>query len=410
MKPAAASAQVREWFEEHGRAVEMKLARSGVPSAADRADLKQEVFMSAFLALISGKNIVEPRAWLKACARKKACNYREKESQRAPHAGEQEVVSTMASPAQNAEDREELCLVFECLDEEMEEVVLSRADGLSWDETALKNRITVARAKYLYTMAVTLMAEALKREDSRTGKRRTVSFPIWLAQVVDALRAEVDNASPELDRRIRENLERFMEAAGAGATDFESERVSIASPSSISIQITPPAPPMTDGTVLGMLGNGILIGIFFAYLSHGATGEKPSPEPRGSGSIRALALCESAERMGKNEAPAPFLSANESRMIPREADTQRHHAAQSVPATVPLKVTLGAVSLIDRARVALHEGNEREALALLSQHARTFPGKQGEEARQSLASLVCVSPAARDTAECTAMGPSSASK
>ena len=219
MKPADAAPLVRQWVNEHGRAVEMTLARCGVAIVADRADLKQEVFATAFLTLLRGETIDTPGAWLKGCARKKASNHCRKESRKAPVEGG-EVVSTMASPAQLAEDREAIRLAFECLDNESQDIVLAaRAEGLSWDAIALERGITVSRARYLYTLAVTHMEAVLKREDSRTNKHRAVAFPILLAQVFDAIRAEVDSTPPELDRQVREGLDRFMEAAGAGGMD-----------------------------------------------------------------------------------------------------------------------------------------------------------------------------------------------
>jgi DNA-directed RNA polymerase specialized sigma24 family protein len=254
MKPVDAAPEVRRWVDQHGRLVAMMLAHCGVRAEADRADLTQEVFTTAFLALLRGEAIDAPGAWLKECARKKASNHRRKESRRAAPAGGEEVFGTMASPAQLAEDREALCLAFECLDQESQDIVLAvRSDGLSWDDIAGERGIKVDRARYLYALAVTRMEAALKREDERTNTQRSLAFPILLTQVFDAIRAEVDNRSPELARRVREGLDRFMEAAGAGAPDPESERVSIARPSPNSIQVTPPpAPSMPVGPVLGI--------------------------------------------------------------------------------------------------------------------------------------------------------------
>lgn len=403
MKPADAAPVVRRWLDEHGRAVEMTLARSGVPTAADRADLRQEVFITAFLALLRGDEIDKPRAWLNECARKKASNYRRKESLRAPPASG-EVVSTMASPAQTAEDREALCLAFECLDQESQEIVLAvRADGLSWDDVARERGITVDRAKYLYTLAVTQMEAALNREDSRANKRRSVPFSILLTQVFDAIRAEVDGGSPELDRRVREGLDRFMESAGAGATDPESERVSVARPSPISIQITtPPAPPMTVGPVLGILGGGIAIGIILGYLLRGVTPDRPSPEPGRARSVPVLAMVESSEEVSDTQASAPLPPASRSRMRPGELLAQNSEGAKRSTATVLLKVAPapGSLVLIDRARAAFRAGNERAALALLAQHARSFPGRPDGEDRRELLQLVCAAPAVRGAEEC----------
>jgi hypothetical protein len=320
----------------------------------------------------------------------------------------------MASPAQLAEDREALCLVFECLDQESQDIVLAvRAEGLSWDEIASERGITVARAKYVYTLAVTQMDAALKREDDRTNKRRSIMFPILLKQVFDAIRAEVDNVSPELDRRVREGLDRFMEAAGAGAPDPESERVSVARPTPISIQITtPPAPSITVGPVLGIPGGGIVIGIVLGYLLHNTAPDRPSPEPSRARSIPVFAMVESPETMSDVPSVNPLIPANESRVSPGEPLAQSRQGIKSDAAAGPLGVVPSSESLmlIDSARAAFRAGNARAALALLAQHARSFPGKRDEKDRRKVSTLVCADPAVRGAAECIDVTPSSAPK
>ena len=150
MKTAEAAPLVRRWLTDHGRSVELTLARSGVSAPADRADLKQEVFVTAFLALLHEEQIDTPRAWLNECARKVASNYRRKEERRARPAGGKEIATLMTSPEQTAQDREALRLVFECLDEESREIVFAvRGDGLSWAEIARERGITIDRARYV---------------------------------------------------------------------------------------------------------------------------------------------------------------------------------------------------------------------------------------------------------------------
>ena len=413
MKPADAAPLVRQWVNEHGRAVEMTLARCGVAIVADRADLKQEVFATAILTLLRGETIDTPGAWLKGCARKKASNHCRKESRKAPVEGG-EVVSTMASPAQLAEDREAIRLAFECLDNESQDIVLAaRAEGLSWDAIALERGITVSRARYLYTLAVTHMEAVLKREDSRTNKHRAVAFPILLAQVFDAIRAEVDSTPPELDRQVREGLDRFMEAAGAGGMDPESERVSVARPSPISIQITtPPAAALTVGPVLGILGGGIVIGAIIGYLLHGASPDKPSPEPSRARSIPVLARIESAGRMDDVQAPARLVPASGPVMMSGEPPAQGRQGDRIGSARDPSRAAPASESrtLIDRARSTFRAGSARAALALLVQHAHRFPGKRDEQDRGKLLQLVCAAPAVRGAAQCADVAPSSAPK
>jgi DNA-directed RNA polymerase specialized sigma24 family protein len=413
MKPADAAPLVRRWYEQHGRSVDMTLARCGVSTAADRADVKQDVFSTAFVTLLRGDAIHNPAAWLTGCARKKASNYHRRQIRQAPvEAGE--AVSAMASPAQLAEDREALFLVFECLDQESQDIVLAvRGEGLSWDDIASERGITVARAKYVYTVAVTLMDEALKREDERTNKRRSIVFPLLLKQVFDAIRDDVDSASPDLDRRVREGLDRFMEAAGAGAPDPEGDRVSVARPTPISIQITtPPAPSITVGPVLGILGGGIVIGIVLGYLLHNTAPDKPLPEPSRARSIPVFAMVESAETMSDVPPVNPLIRASESRAYPGEPLAQSSQGIKSDAVADPLSVAPSSESLmlIDNARAAFRAGNARAALALLAQHARSFPGKRDEKDRQKLLKLVCAAAAVRGAAECVGVASSSAPK
>lgn len=295
-----------------------------------------------------------------------------------------------------------MLLVLACLDEELQDIVLAfRVDGLFWDEIAAERGITVDSARHQYKMAITLMTEAWKREDAKSGKRRWVPFPILLTQVFDAFRAEVDSDSPELDRRVRETLDRLMEEAGACDPDPESERVSVATLSPPTIQITlPPAPPTPGGMVLGVLGNVIVIGVFIAFLIRGTTPENPLSELTHARSIPALALFESGEEMGKGEAVAPLFPVKETRITFRKAVAPSHRDADRALATDPLNVASASLTLIDLARTAAQRGNTREGLALLAQHARDFPGKHNEALRRDLILLVCSAHEARGAADC----------
>ena len=409
MEPAEAEPLVCQWLEKHGREVKLTLMRYGVMNEEDRAELEQEVFAAAFDALLRDKPINHARSWLKECARKYASNYRRKESLREP-SSEAEVVSTMVSPAQAAEDREALRIAFDSLTEDLQELVLAlRFHGSSWDEVARERGITIDQARHLYAVAVEQMKAALEREDPRGHKRRILAFPILLALFLDALRANVDNASPELDRRVREGLEHFMRSAGAGATGPESERVSVACPTPSIPVITPPARPMTVGPALGLLGGGLSIGIVIGYLIHGPPLDEPSLEPRLAQSIAAPAMVEPAEQRGDARDPAPVLPVNGSRGIPGELLAQGTRSARSASAADGLKVasSSGSRLLIDRARVASQTGDVRATLALLAEHARSFPEEDAED-RREVRQHVCAAPAARGATECASPPPSSA--
>lgn len=405
MTPEDAAPLVRRWFEQYGRLVAITLVRYGVRTAADRAELGQEVFILAFLTLLRGEVIDSPGVWLKECARKKASNHRRKEALRASFASEnEEAISPMVSPAQLAEDREALNLAFECLDEQSQDIVLAvRADGQSWDDVAAERGITVHRARYLYALAVTQMEAALKRDDARTSKHRAVAFPILLAQVFDAIRAEVDATPPELDRQVREGLERFMKAAGAGGTDPESERVSAARPTPPSIQNTaPPAPSTTIGPVLGILGGGVATGILLGYLLHGASPARLSPDPSRALSAPALAKVEAMVTTSGGPSSEPPLPSNQSRLVPDEriARGRQGSVRGSAADRSNVAVSPGSQVLIDRARIDFRAGNAAAALALLALHAQRFPAKVDEGDRSALLQLVCADPSVRGAAEC----------
>src|SRR5689334_20980849 len=87
MLPAVAAALLRSWFAAHLVTVRRALAWFGVTDREDRADLMQDVFFSAYLALVRGEQIDNPRAWLRESARKHASNYRHKEIRRSRHTG-----------------------------------------------------------------------------------------------------------------------------------------------------------------------------------------------------------------------------------------------------------------------------------------------------------------------------------
>ena len=250
---------------------------------------------------------------------------------------------------------------------------------------------------------------ALQRANAKRAKRRFLAFPILLAQFFDALRSDVDGVSPELDRRVREGLDRFLESAGSSETEPESERVSFACPTP-SIQITAPAAwSMTARPVLGLLRGGVAIMIVIGYLLQGAPLDEPSPEPRRAQSIPALAVIEPAEPNRDAGATAPPLSANGSRRVSGELLPKDTQGVRSSSAPDPWKGASSSESrqLIDLARVASRTRDAHAALALLAQHARSFPGKDAKD-RRKVWQLVCASPAARSATECVNPPPSPA--
>jgi hypothetical protein len=166
---------------------------------------------------------------------------------------------------------------------------------------------------------------------------------------------------------------------------------------------------MTVGPALGVLGGGLSIGVVIGYLVHGAPLDEPSLEPGRAQAIPAPAMVEPAEQRGDARDTTPLLPANGSRGIPGEALAQGTRSARSASAADGLKVasSSGSRLLIDRARVASQTGDVRATLALLAQHARSFPDEDAED-RRDVWQHVCAAPAARGATECANPPPGGA--
>jgi hypothetical protein len=123
-------------------------------------------------------------------------------------------------------------------------------------------------------------------------------------------------------------------------------------------------------------------------------------------------MVETTETTGDVPPVNPLIRANESRVFPGEPLAQSSQGIKSGAVADPLSVAPSSESLmlIDSARAAFRAGNARAALALLAQHARSFPGKRDEKERQKLLKLVCAAPAVRGAAECVDVASSSAPK
>jgi DNA-directed RNA polymerase specialized sigma24 family protein len=169
---AAAAIKVRPWSKAYTVTVRRALAWFGVTEREDRADLAQDVFFSAYLALVRGEQIENPRAWLRECARKHASNYRHKARRRSPHIGGDPLVYGK-DPEQIMSDRERLTQALAVLTEGEKEIVLDiRVDGVSWGPAAQERGITIDQARYLYERAISKMDKALF-DSGKRGFRRT---------------------------------------------------------------------------------------------------------------------------------------------------------------------------------------------------------------------------------------------
>ncbi len=408
MVPAVAEALLRSWFTAYLVTVRRALAWFGVTDREDRADLTQDVFFSAYLALVRGEQIDNPRAWLRESARKHASNYRHKELRRSPHAGG-ELLGHVKDPEQIVSDRERLRRAFEGLSEDVQAIVFDvRADGVSWGEVARERGITIDQARYIYQRAVSQMEEVLKRDEPKKT-RRGVGLPIELALLGGAASAEADDASPDTRRRLWESLEQRMDAVSVSAVDPGREHAH-GPPSSpvVGSSKAALAPHPALGTVVGLLGGGIMIG----YLLRGLP---PARSPLiSSPAAQASMLAAIAPPDSRSAAAAPLVPA--SRMIRTSSTspsgaTARHEPPPAVvgarergtPAAPSPKVDSSrrSTKLIDSARSALTVGNAREALDMMTQHARQFPEKQEAEMRRGLLQLICSKPGALGASECS---------
>ena len=226
MAPGDAATLLRHWFTAHLRTVGRALAWFGVSAREDRADLAQDVFFAAYLALLRGEPIDNPRAWLRECARKHASNHRRKDLRRTRPTGE-DTPGYVHDPEQIAGDRERLQRAFASLDEDAQSLVFDvRADETSWREVARERAITVDQARYLYHRAVTQMEDVLKRDDPNEKERRSIGPPIslTLALLEGTLRAEADDDSQNTRRQIRDFLEQRVGATASEAANHLAER------------------------------------------------------------------------------------------------------------------------------------------------------------------------------------------
>ncbi len=159
---------VRPWVTVHLVTVRRALAWFGVTEREDRADLAQDVFFSAYVALVRGEKIENPRAWLRECARKYASNHRHKKLRRRLHFGGDLRVDDK-DPEKITSDRERLHQALAVLTENAQAILLDiRAKGVSWAEAARKRGITIDQARYIHECAVLDMKNSLATNDKAT--------------------------------------------------------------------------------------------------------------------------------------------------------------------------------------------------------------------------------------------------
>ena len=165
---AAAAIKVRPWVKAHTVTVRRALAWFGVKEREDRADLTQDVFFSAYLALVHGEQIENPCAWLRECARKHASNYRHKKRRRSPHIGGDPLVYGK-DPEQVTSDCERRNKALATLTEDAKNIVVDiRIEGVSWAEVAQERGLTIDQARYTYQRAISQMEKALLDSEKKS--------------------------------------------------------------------------------------------------------------------------------------------------------------------------------------------------------------------------------------------------
>ncbi len=420
MEPAEAALLVARWRVEYGFIVTRTLVKYRIDNIADRAELEQDVFLAALLALRQGEPIDRPAAWLTDCAWKVAANYRRKVYRRKMATGATEAVkkdvpmnyeeipSRLPSPEQVTEDRERLSLILESLDEEARSIILAvRGEGKDWQEVAHERGLTIDQARYLYNKAVKKVEAVLAKAEPETSKRRSIPVELLLLQLFDTLRFDLEESTPELDRQALEALEQRMKDAESSELDPEAERVSFAQPAPPPTQ-TPAffTLPLVGHTALWLLGVGL--GVALLHLLWGAPRDKPARDPIHTQAVPGLALIKPAQPSRDSSVTAPPFPVVVSSAIPGEPRPDDTQSARPPVAAAPLEKASSSESrrLIDAARDASRAGNVREALALLSQHAHRFPDRDTED-RRITRQLVCTIPAASSVKECASPAPGS---
>jgi RNA polymerase sigma factor (sigma-70 family) len=410
MRESDAATLIRQWWRDYGHTVRRTLNFYGVATEEDRAECKQEVFITAFKALVSGASIENPRAWLRECSRKHASNFRAKARRKGISPTLIENVDRL-SPEQIADDREMLYIALESLDEERQDIVLAMSlEGASYEEIARERGISIDRMRYLHNSARQQMELALKRANTRSFKRRFLTLPLLLARLFDALWTE---ACPALDRRARAGLESFLASAVPTEPEPESERVSFVQPA-LSMQSTPPharlwaVRPAFEVTRWGS-SSAIALGLLLL----GASLREPSPEPRSAQSTPPLALNELAKPLRDAGATLPAAPASEPDAAPGGLPPREPRSARGAFASAPLDAapSMGSQHLLDRARAhaAFQPDGLHLALELLALHARRFPGNEVAD-RRSVLRIICGARAARGAPECASLLASSAAR
>jgi DNA-directed RNA polymerase specialized sigma24 family protein len=419
MLPRVAATMLRPWFKAHIVTVRRALAWFGVTEQEDRADLTQDVFFSAYLALVRGERIENPRAWLRECARKHASNYRHKERRRSPHIGGDPLVHGK-DPEQIVAARERLHRAVAGLSAEAQSLIFDiRADGVSWAEVAHERGITIDQARYIYQRSVAQMEEVLNRDDLKEKARRLAAIPLDLALLGGASSeggGAADDASPDTCRQQWKSLEQRMGADGEPVHEQEGPPSSSLAGSAASI-----APHAARSLLGSLVGEGLAIGAVISYLL-----QLPSPArspPLASPIEQTSTLATIAPPDSSSVIAPPLIPVSPvspvsptdptdptSQTTPAEPPTRREapsalvkgreRSAKAVPR--PREVyDAGSMALIDQARSTLTLGKLGEARDLSAQHTRQYLEKHHADARRDLLRMICAKPTERGAPECS---------
>ncbi len=391
---------VHQWIDRHTRAVLTTLTCCGVPER-DRPDLAQEVFFTAYSALLRSEQVfVEaPRAWLCEVARRKANNYRRKPGRCLESVPTEEAASALADPEQRTEQREIMDLLDQLGADEQGVLVDVRVEGLTWDEVAQERGLTVPRAKYLYRVAVHRMEEACRAAAPAT--RRSFVLAIGLEKTFGALRAETHGASVAQEW-IRASVEAWM-----GAPAPTPGPVNGAGPAPVSIEIYAPSASVGTAPVLGVLGGALAAGLLMGWLLHGPSASEPIAALR-SAAVPIPTLATDEPPAGIVEARFAALDLASPAAPPRAPEVPARAApgrADGGQRPAVSKRPRGPLALLDQALAAVNAHDPWTALAAVEEHARRFPRGPGAAERPHLWRVACALPAARGAQACAGLPP-----
>ena len=174
--PRAARARAATLFAEHGRLVQ-GLCRALLRDTAEAEDAAQQVFLSAYRALLGGASVREPAAWLATIARNE-CSARARRRMREPLALETDDAPSDSDPVAEAirrADLRALWLAISALPAQQRDALLMREfAGLSYAELAQALAVSEPAVEALLSRARTRLRGQLSTVFASLGGASSV--------------------------------------------------------------------------------------------------------------------------------------------------------------------------------------------------------------------------------------------